>query len=123
MRGHAFMQLGCCAERYEQWILSEPLAFLWQVIAITYASELLLAFGKICVLHTVQRHNATISQAQPLFVVSNQIAWFFVARASYKDDCVAWLYAATWRGHSQKSTVWSSNWQKAVFWHCMDTAW
>lgn len=36
---------GCCAERYEQWILTEPLAFLWQVIAVGYASEACLNFG------------------------------------------------------------------------------
>ena len=65
MHGRTFMRLGCCAERYEQWILSEPLAFLWQVIAVTYASEPLLGLGKICVLYTVQCHNAVTSQAQP----------------------------------------------------------
>lgn len=61
------MQLGCCAERYEQWILSEPLAFLWQVIAVTYASEPLLALGKICVLNTTQRHNVITSRSPCLF--------------------------------------------------------
>ena len=29
------------AERYEQWILSNNLAILWQVIAANYASEAL----------------------------------------------------------------------------------
>lgn len=51
---HAFTSLGCCAERYEQWILSDPLAFLWQVIAVTSASEPLLAWCTTCVFHTVQ---------------------------------------------------------------------
>lgn len=74
------MELGCCAERYEQWILSEPLAFLWQVIAVIHASEPLLALGKVCRFHTVQRHNAITSHVQPLLVVSNQSLRFFGAR-------------------------------------------
>ena len=45
----AFILLSCCAERYESWILSDPLAFLWQVIAAIHASEPLHALGKICI--------------------------------------------------------------------------
>ena len=56
----AFIWLACCAERYEHWILSDPLAFLWQVIAAIHASEPLHALGKICVSfrlkHTITSH-------------------------------------------------------------------
>ena len=85
------MEVSCCAERYEQWILSEPLAFLWQVIAVIHASEPLLALGKVCMFRTVQGHNAMTSQVQPLFVVSNHGVRFFGARDFYKYDCTSCL--------------------------------
>lgn len=67
-RVHAFTQFGCCAERYEQWILSDPLAFLWQVIAVTPASEPLFAWGNICVFYTVQCQKALPSHAGPFCI-------------------------------------------------------